>query len=150
MMMKDWIFFQRVMGWENYHLYSFSTGGREYGEPDPELDLRSARSTRLNAVAGVQSRLRYTYDFGDDWEHDVLVEKAVPPEAGAKYPICLAGKRACPPDDCGGVWGYEGLLEILRDPQHAEYEERLEWVGGSFDPEAFDLEMVNTARRRLR
>ena len=142
---------QAAMGWENYHLYSFSAGGTKYGEPDPELQLRSARSARLNAVApGPRAKLQYTYDFGDSWEHDIVVEKALASEPGVHYPMCVAAKRACPPEDCGGAWGYEELLDILGDPEHEEYEERLEWAGGTFDPEAFDLDAANAALRRLR
>ncbi|MBI3971441.1 MAG: plasmid pRiA4b ORF-3 family protein [Chloroflexi bacterium] len=142
---------QAAMGWDNYHLYSFSIGGEEYGEPDPELNLRSAGRARLDRmVGGEKARFRYTYDFGDDWEHDILVEKVLPPVSGVRYPICITGRRACPPEDCGGIWGYEELLEILQDPQHEEYEERLEWLGGEFDPEAFDLEEANARLEPLR
>jgi hypothetical protein len=142
---------QAVMGWENYHLYAFEVGGEQYGEADRELDIRSASTRRLDQVAaGARARLTYTYDFGDNWEHRIEVEKVLPPDPGVRYPICVAGRRACPPEDCGGVWGYEELLEILRDPQHEEYEERLEWVGGEFDPEAFDLQAATAALARLR
>lgn len=112
--------------------------------------MRSARNARLNAVVnGAEARLRYPYGFGDDWEHEIVVEKVLPPQPGTPYPICLTGKRDCPPEDCGGAWGYEELLETLRDPQHEEHEERLEWVGGAFDAEAFDLDAVNAALRLL-
>jgi hypothetical protein len=141
---------QTVMGWHNYHLYAFKADGTEYGEPDPDygLDLRNARTAKLNRIApGPGSKLRYQYDFGDDWQHEILVEKVLPPEPGTQYPICLAGRRACPPEDCGGFWGYAQLLEALRDPAHPEHESLQEWVGGYFDPEAFDLEAVNQALR---
>ncbi|MHC4635987.1 MAG: plasmid pRiA4b ORF-3 family protein [Planctomycetota bacterium] len=83
------------------------------------------------------------YDFGDDWRHEIEVEKVLEPEAGAGYPICLAGELACPVEDCGGPWGYQEMLEILKDPVHEEYEHYFEWLGGEFDPEEFDLEKVN-------
>lgn len=85
-----------------------------------------------------QRKLRYTYDFGDDWEHEVQLEKILPIERGMVVPRCTAGRRACPPEDCGGVYGYENLLEVLADPKHEEYEELQQWVGGPFDPEAFN------------
>jgi hypothetical protein len=94
-------------------------------------------------------RLVYEYDFGDGWEHDLLVEKVLEPEPGATYPVCLKGRRACPPEDVGGIWGYAEFLQILGDPDHPEYEERLEWIGGEFDPEEFDVEDVNAALASL-
>lgn len=83
----------------------------------------------------------YVYDFGDSWEHEIRLEKILPREK-RKYPACIAGKRACPPEDCGGIWGYEEFLEIIKDPEHEEYEDMLDWVGGEFDPEHFDIEDV--------
>jgi hypothetical protein len=85
---------------------------------------------------------RYEYDFGDGWQHEVTLEAIVPAQAGRRYPICLAGERACPPEDCGGVPGYENLLEVMRDPEHEEYESMLQWVGGRFTPERFDPRTV--------
>ena len=90
------------------------------------------------------SRFGYTYDFGDDWEHAITIEKTLPAAEGTTYPTCVAGKRACPPEDCGGPWGYQELLEIIADPAHPERAERLEWLGEDFDPEDFSLEAVNT------
>jgi Plasmid pRiA4b ORF-3-like protein len=97
-----------------------------------------------------KTKFIYEYDFGDSWEHEVLIEKILPPETGVRYPNCLTGKHACPPEDCGGVWGYAGLLETIQDSHHPDHEEMLEWVGGSFDPEAFDLDTVNRELKRLR
>jgi hypothetical protein len=94
--------------------------------------------------------LRYEYDFGDSWEHELLVEKILPPEPGVRYPLCLKGKGACPPEDVGGVWGYDSFLEAIADPKHPEHDDMLEWVGGEFDPEAFDLDEVNEALRYVR
>jgi hypothetical protein len=82
--------------------------------------------------------MRYVYDFGDDWVHKVVVEKVLPADPRISYPVCVAGKRACPPEDCGGVWGYREFLAAISDPDHPEHEEMLEWVGGAFDPEEFD------------
>jgi len=144
---------QVVMGWEGYHLYQFSVGQTNYGDPDPAsgLDLRSARTAKLNRVAPAPgAKFVYVYDFGDDWEHQIVVEKVLPPESEARYPRCVAGKRAGPPEDCGGVWGYAELLEILQNPTHPEYEERMEWLGQNFDPDAFDLAEINRALQSAR
>jgi hypothetical protein len=141
---------QEAMGWTQSHLYEFEIGGERYGEPDPNDDYgmptRSAKSTTLRRVAPeVGARFTYTYDFGDDWEHQVLVEKVLAPESSVSYPRCLTGKRSCPPEDVGGIWGYQEFLEAIRDPEHEEHENMLEWVGGAFDPEAFDAQAVNAA-----
>lgn len=144
---------QEVMGWENYHLFMFTIDRVEYGEPDPDdfRKVKSARRTKLSQVIRqARQRFLYEYDFGDGWEHDVKVEKVLKPVAGARYPLCLGGERACPPEDCGGPWGYEELLDTIRDLEHEEHDEMMEWLGGEFDPEMFDLEGVNKALRRMR
>ncbi len=96
-----------------------------------------------DVVRGEKTKFLYTYDFGDNWQHQILVDKILPVNAAIIYPICVKGKRACPPEDCGGLWGYAKLLEILADPTHPEYEERCEWLIEGFDPEDFDIESVN-------
>ena len=96
------------------------------------------------------AKFLYRYDFGDNWEHVVVLEKVLPPEGGVRYPVCLGGARACPPEDCGGVAGYERMLEALRDPRHEEHGEWLDWLGREFDPAAFDLDAVNRALERHR
>jgi hypothetical protein len=142
---------QVVVGWDNYHLHVFSCEGLEYGDPDRDLGIRSDARVRLSQLHLEQkSKIRYEYDFGDSWEHDLLVEKILPPEAGVTYPRCLTGRRACPPEDVGGIWGYANFLEAMREPAHPAHEEYLEWIGGEFDPEAFDLEAVNLALSVLR
>jgi hypothetical protein len=142
---------QIAMGWTDSHLHMFNVGGVSYGLPDPGLDdVRSEQRVKLGQiVSGAKDRFTYEYDFGDSWEHEILVEKVLPPDPGVHYPICLAGKRACPPEDVGGVWGYADFLDAIAHPEHAEHEEMLEWVGGAFDPEAFDLQAVNGALKRL-
>lgn len=145
---------QIAMGWEDYHLWTFHIGNTEYMPsvdggflfdfgPKPENPMRV---TLDQALGGHKIKFRYVYDMGDDWLHTITVEKVIAPEAGVTYPRCTAGEHACPPEDCGGPWGYVNLLEVLRDPAHEEHGEMLEWLGGEFDPEAFDLEAVN---RRL-
>jgi hypothetical protein len=143
---------QRVMGWEGSHLYQFVTGGIAYGDPSMlgEWDAEDARTVTLAALMrSGKSKLPYEYDFGESWEHELLVEKILPLDEGKRYPVCLTGKRACPPEDCGGVWGYVSFLEAIHDPEHPEQEEMLEWIGGAFDPEAFNRDEVNVALRHL-
>ena len=93
---------------------------------------------------------QYTYDFGDSWEHEIQLEEILP-RKDMTYPVCIDGKRAGPPEDSGGSWGYEEFLEIIKDPDHEEYEDMIDWVGGEFDPEHFDVKEVvfdDPARRR--
>jgi hypothetical protein len=99
---------------------------------------KSERRARLGTVAKQGTAIRYVYDFGDDWVHRVVVEKVLRADRNVSYPCCIGGKRAGPPEDCGGVWGYEELLAAISDPDHAEHESMLEWVGGEFDPEDFE------------
>ncbi len=136
--------------WQDYHLHVFDTTAGRYGIPDPdgELEVRSDANKKLSAVADWPGdRIRYTYDFGDWWELDIVVEAVLPAEAGLRYPRCTGGRRAAPPEDCGGVWGYADLLNILADPRHEEYQARLEWLGirtgAEFDAGAFDCDAVN-------
>ena len=139
---------QFVMGWTNSHLHEFQAGDVRYGPPNPEDwdadGIVSEKRTRLGKVLEApKDRLLYTYYFWDDWQNDIVVEKVLAREPGMKYPWVLAGKRACPPDDVGGAWGYEEFLEKIRNPKHPEHEEMLEWCGGSFDSEAFDAYTLN-------
>jgi hypothetical protein len=90
-----------------------------------------------------KEKIIYEYDFGDGWEHEIILEKILPVDKKLKYPICLAGKMNCPPEDCGGVWGYAEMIEILKQPKHEEYENIIEWLGDELDPEYFDKEEVN-------
>ena len=143
---------QAAMGWQDYHLWRFEIDGVEYGERlDDGWDapVRSARAARLDAVAGPRSVLGYEYDFGDSWEHRVRVERVRSAEPGQAYPVCVLAERACPPEDCGGVWGYAALLEVLANPRHPEYAERRAWLGGRFDPEAVDVAAINRRLARL-
>ena len=143
---------QATMGWEDCHLHQFITGDIRYGIPDPEFpdDTRNETHVRLNNIVNSGDTLTYEYDFGDSWQHEIKIEKILTPEQNQRYPVCLAGKRACPPEDCGGFPGYQRLLRILRNPKHKEYEDMLDWIGGDFDPEAFDLVEINKTLWRLR
>lgn len=121
---------------------------------DPAFELEDAEDesaiTLEELAPAVKSKFIYGYDFGDGWDHQVEVVKIGPPGEGAEYPTCLKGKRACPPEDCGGIWGYYELLEALRDPRHERHEESAECLGEDFHPERFDLEEVNAALAGLR
>jgi hypothetical protein len=139
---------QEVMGWEECHLHEFRIGKNCYGKPDPEMDFGQTRmdegKVKLQDVLVRKGmKFLYTYDFGDGWEHELKVVAMGPPDPDVKYPICLVGERACPPEDCGGVYGYDHLLEVIADPQNEEYEEMMDWLGDEFDPNAFDLKAVN-------
>ncbi len=144
---------QIAMGWTDSHLHQFLVGEICYGEPHPddEIEMNDERRFTLNQIAPREkSKFVYEYDFGDSWEHEILVEKVLPPEPGVKYPLCVKGKRACPPEDVGGVWGYDTFLKAIRDPDHEEHDSYLEWIGGEFDPEAFDLDEINQELRRVK
>jgi hypothetical protein len=134
------------MGWTDSHLHLFRVDGVQYGEPDPEYlgELKNEKRARLSQlVTAEKQKFIYEYDFGDDWTHEILLEKILPQAPGEKYPVCIAGKRECPPEDCGGVWGYAEFLEAIRDPGNPEHESMLEWIGGSFNPESFAIEVAN-------
>ncbi len=135
---------QRAMGWDGGHLHVFDIDGRSYGDRSAVDDVADENRLTLDGVrrSGV-ARFAYTYDFGDDWEHTITIEKTLPAAQGTTYPACIAGKRACPPEDCGGPWGYQELLDIIADPAHPERVERLEWLGEEFDPEEFSVEVAN-------
>ncbi|MDT7577571.1 MAG: hypothetical protein QOH17_3904, partial [Pseudonocardiales bacterium] len=138
---------QAAMGWTNSHLHEFEIGGARYGPPDPDwdTDVSDEATVKLFRLLGQGDRLRYVYDFGDNWRHTLTVEKILEPEVGVQYPRCVAGRRACPPEDVGGPWGYDDFLEAITDPAHPEHDQRAEWVGAPFDPARFALEEANEA-----
>jgi hypothetical protein len=146
---------QKVFGWEDCHLHDFRIGDLRIGMPeidDSEEALQDDREWTLAEVlkTGAQEFV-YVYDFGDHWEHRLIVEPESRTEAGAGFaPICLAGENAAPPEDVGGPPGYAEFLEALADPRHEQHEEMLEWVGGVFDPRAFDLNRINRDLRKRR
>jgi hypothetical protein len=142
---------QYAMGWQDCHLHSFEVDGEQYGEPDPagELSVHDELDFRLDALAAKGTRLRYTYDFGDWWEHDVLVEDVSPADPDERYPRCVAGARACPPEDVGGPEGYARFLAAIADADDPEHDEMADWIGRTVDPEAFDPDRVSTLMRRM-
>ena len=137
---------QVAMGWTNSHLHQFIDNKKSYSIPDEDFELESEDETQyklFQLLKKEKDTLTYEYDFGDSWEHKILLEKILPYDSKTLLPVCIKGKRACPPEDCGGIWGYEELLEIISDPKHPEHEDILEWLGGGFDPDEFDLEEIN-------
>lgn len=133
---------QTAMGWTNSHLHEFDVDGARYGVPDPDWGMDEVvdeSRVKLFRVAPAGSRFRYSYDFGDGWDHEITVEEVLEPQPGTPYPSCIAGRRACPPEDVGGPGGYGDFLAAIADPSHADHTRLVEWVGGPFDPAEFDL-----------
>ena len=141
---------QDAMGWEDYHLHEFTllspkTGRKvKIGIPSDEgadfgwKVLADWNQKIAHYFSSDNSKADYVYDFGDGWEHSIKLEKILPRETGVAYPRCIGGKRACPPEDCGGIGGYAEFLEAIGDPANELHEDMLDWVGGSFDPDDFD------------
>ncbi|HEV2779593.1 MAG TPA: plasmid pRiA4b ORF-3 family protein [Actinophytocola sp.] len=145
---------QVAFGWDGYHLHVFETPYGDFGISEPELGHQPQDSVSLEQVLpGEGDRITYTYDFGDGWRHDIVVEKVLDPDGSATYPRCTGGRSAGPPEDCGGIGGYAYLLDVLADPSHPEHEERLDWLGldsaEEFDPAAFDAATVTKALSNL-
>ena len=140
---------QQVMGWENYHLYRFQIASAEYSELDDDeqddwLDYEDSRQATLGRLVSDRgTRFLYVYDFGDNWRHELWLEDVLEGKPDAGYPLCVGGRRACPPEDCGGPWGYAEMLEVVADPDHPEHLDRVEWLGEGFDPDAFDADRVD-------
>lgn len=151
---------QEAMGWTDSHLHDFKVNRVSYGEKTGEgfyeEEQVDERKVRLDELVTQGAKFEYHYDFGDDWRHRIKVEKVEPlAEEPLSDAWLLTGKRACPPEDVGGPWGYQDFLDAISDPENPEHEEMLEWVGDDFDPEEFDLEgaqaaVVKISKRRKR
>jgi hypothetical protein len=146
---------QAAMGWLDYHLWEFTAGERKYGilvpdEPDWNRRISNAASTKLSALlkAGI-TEFGYLYDFGDDWEHRIIVEDIKPAEAGTLYPRFLGGERRCPPEDCGGPLGYFDFIENIANKRSRKAKEALEWYGGPYDPDDMDEDQIKITLRRI-
>jgi hypothetical protein len=146
---------QTAMGWTNSHLHQFEIAGSRYTDPRfmmddlddfGAIDYSGLRVSDLVAQHGDKLRMSYEYDFGDGWQHEVVLEEVTEPERGIRYSRCLDGERACPPEDVGGVYGFADFVEAMADPSHSEHDEFLEWHG-PFDPADFD---AATVTRRMR
>ena len=136
---------QPVMGWQNCHLFNFEITGVRYGDPDsdPDINEKNAKHFKLSEVLDGVKNFKYVYDFGDDWQHEIIVEDKLKRDENIRYPVCIGGENACPPEDCHGIHGYIELLKILQKPKHKEYANTRAWVGGYFDPKTFDPNMIN-------
>ena len=150
---------QAAMGWTNSHLHQFDIKGERYGDPEllgdgfEDIEFADSTATKLSDIVpsdGKRFQFLYEYDFGDGWQHQILFEGSPAPDKTVKYPLCLEGERACPPEDVGGVGGYEDFLEAIGNPHHENHDDMLKWVGGKFDAEAFDVVAVNRQLKKLR
>jgi hypothetical protein len=152
---------QLVMGWTDSHLHQFiikSNKGPIYiGIPDPDSppswqkELNEKRFRVADLLAAPKQKIQYEYDFGDGWEHEILLEKILPPDPSFKHPICLAGANACPPEDCGGIWGYyDPFLKALNDPKHEDHQMYKDWIGGSWDPSLLDPDDINNCLKKIK
>lgn len=144
---------QITMGWADSHLHQFTIHGDSYSIPseddlEPVIDER--RHVLWKTIPKESMSFTYEYDFGDSWLHQVDVEAIRPPDAQFKHSLCLEGSRACPPEDIGGIWGYAMFLEAIHDPTHEDHDSYQDWIDAKFDPEAFDLDAVNSALRKLK
>lgn len=145
---------QDAMEWSDYHLHAFSitnpsTGKKvSIGIPDDDFDwgviYKAGWKLKIaDFFTKENNKASYMYDFGDNWAHTIKLEKILPRDKDIKYPRCVAGKRASPPEDCGGVWGYQEFLEAISNPNHPEHEDMINWIGGEFDPKLFDVKKIN-------
>jgi len=141
---------QAAMGWTNSHLYELRAGDVSWSTPYPDADwagdFLDARKVRLGDVLQDigRKKLTYLYDFGDGWEHTIKVERLTDPEAGLLYPRLIEVSGRCPPEDCGGPWGYAEFLDAIKDPKHERHAELSEWIGDEFDPDADNAEWLTT------
>ena len=146
---------QISMGWTFSHLWQFNITGLQYVDPElvppyPGERLYNALNTQFGtAIRQGMNRFEYTYDFGDCWEHDVIIEDVGKGDPDRKYPVFVDGAGQCPPEDVGGTIGFEEFLEVLQNPQHEEYEGMIDWAGGPFDPAHFDEEHVRLALEKM-
>jgi|ERR1051326_669859 hypothetical protein len=143
---------QVVMGWTDSHLHQFVIRGKTYTVLDPDCDPSMIDETEVKldeVIHAPRTKFRYDYDFGDGWEHELVVEKILPPDPATHYPVCLDGKLACPIEDSGGPWGYYEKLKIVKDPRHPDHADIVGWMPEDFDPEAFDRQAVNEVLRGM-
>jgi hypothetical protein len=148
---------QIAFGWTNSHLHQFIKDDEYYTVRYPNddtwyeldnIDYNKGKTCLSDLISAEKESIVYEYDFGDGWMHEIFIEKVLPADPSVKYPVCLEGQRSGPPEDCGGISGYEELLEVLKDPDHEEYEHYATWVGDYFKPEYFNMERVNAIFKR--
>ena len=146
---------QAALDWDDDHLHEFKIARKRYAplmEWGTDFDDSTVNEdiVRLNGVAKPKAKFVYLYDFGDSWHHDIQIERELEPESPARQARCVAGENACPPEDCGGIYGYYDMMDTARDPQDEEYEHTREWLGEDFDPTHFDLEATDRRVARLK
>lgn len=138
---------QAIMGWTNSHLHQFIINKEYYGQPHPDdwTEVVNYKNVKIKDVlVKLKDKIQYDYDFGDNWQHLIKLEKII--DSDEEFNVkCIKGAICCPPEDCGGIWGYYELLEIIDDPKHPEHKSMLEWLGGGYDPEDFNTEEINAA-----
>ena len=137
---------QTTMGWTNSHLHRFNDGVMDYSPKEFEVeDSIDSRKVKLKKILKKEgSKILYEYDFGDSWDHDIILEKIIKEDVKGQIPECMSGKGNCPPEDCGGTWGYMDLLKTISNPKHEDYKSMMDWLGGEFDPAFFDKELINS------
>jgi|SRR5665213_313861 len=138
---------QLAMGWMDSHLHEFTKDETHYQPPeeDAESEYVNSKTALLGRVLTAPGdKMEYLYDFGDGWEHEIILEQVRTTEPGRKYPYCADGERACPPEDCGSIPGYQDLVEAMGSPKHPDRKKFIEWLEGTYDPEEFDLALVNS------
>lgn len=141
---------QEVMGWENAHSHRFTFKKQDYGRQDDDAKIKNDAAMKLSAaITGKGQCFIYEYDFGDSWEHYCIVEKVLTHDDSKTVALCIDGERACPPEDVGGIPGYQEFLDAACHPNHISHKEMMDWVGGAFDPAAFDLNNVNKRLQRI-
>lgn len=144
---------EAAMGWLGSHLHMYDAEGTIYDMHHPELEplgLDESDYSLDQLLPNVGMKMRWEYDFGDGWEHNLLVEAISLRKSKAGYPVCLAGRRSCPPEDCGGPWGYQNMLEALADPHHSDHDVMVEWAPLDFDPGRFNIDETTEAMRSPR
>lgn len=144
---------QAAMPFGDYHLFDFRVGEQRYAIPAPEFDgpeTRNAKTTKLGLILERgATEFRYTYDFGDNWQHTVTVEEVIEADPAVAYPRFVGGERRAPPEDAGGVWGFKEFVEAMTKPRHREKKAMTEWYGGPFDPKAMDRGAIDVAMSKL-
>jgi hypothetical protein len=144
---------QATMGWDGSHLHVFEVAKNTYGSRFPGEEIDDAEDEALvslqQVAPAIKAKFKYEYDMGDSWLHDIVVEKILEPDAKLKTPSCAAGAGACPPEDCGGLWGYYSILDAIEDKKHPDHEEMQEWVGEDFDPDFFNIDEINKRLKPL-
>ncbi|MGS2724319.1 plasmid pRiA4b ORF-3 family protein [Porticoccus sp. GXU_MW_L64] len=143
---------QFAMGWDYSHLYEFDINGERYAGQDPWSSNADSGvlNKKLINVLGSKKKFHYMYDFGDSWLHELTVKKSVSVDKAQNHALCLEGENNCPPEDIGGVPGFEWFVEVMANPEHGDYNEMLDWYGERFDSERFDIDAINKRLKAIK